>query len=58
MGRGRKFLSGKKSLGDSQLVFSLALGAAGGILIAHLFKTQINTLWSDIPYINKIKANN
>jgi hypothetical protein len=45
-------------MGDGKLVISLLLGAVGGIVIAHVFKTQINTLWSDIPYLNKIKASN
>lgn len=45
-------------MGDGKLVISLLLGAAGGIIIAHVFKTQINTIWSDIPYLNKIKAAN
>jgi hypothetical protein len=51
-----KKTSGFKSMGDNQLVFSLVLGAIGGIAVSHIFKTQVNTLWNDIPYLKNIKG--
>jgi hypothetical protein len=44
-------------MGDNQLVFSLVLGAIGGIAVSHIFKTQVNAIWNDIPYLKNIKGN-
>lgn len=50
--------SRKGPLSDNMLTLSLIGGVIGGIAIAHIFRSQVNAIWSDIPYLNKIPASN
>jgi hypothetical protein len=46
----------KKGLGGISLV-SVALGLVGGIVISHIFRSQVDNIWSEIPILNKVHSN-
>ena len=46
-----------KPLGDGKLIASLLGGIIIGVAVGHVFKTQINQIWGDIPFLKKYPAN-
>lgn len=46
-----------KPLGDGKLIASLLGGIIIGVAVGHVFKTQVNKIWSETPFLKKYPAN-
>lgn len=41
----------------NKMIFTFLVGVIGGVVVSHVFKSKVNHIWSEIPYLNKIPAN-